>query len=216
MLFDPKSLFATVVLVAISAGCEPVPDPSGGSGSSEGGVPAGCENCEVALECTAAFLTEQQCIDDCVDGLDGAAEVGPACTAAHGVLNDCLTPLNCPDYEEFAAPTQADYPCESEYADQVLHCTFDGQLSPECVAFCDNSVLCSDPPTHDRPFCLALCGKQQNTAAQIGLACKDATNAQLACVGALACDNYQAWAAAAGVGGNYPCATEDQTVGGAC
>ena len=117
-------------------------------------TPQDCvERCDVLVACDDEHPTVDACMENCLTQREGWAEHGTACLDAYAANGYCIGSLTCAQYQEYAVPSTADYPCADTFSEFVNQCFFDGEgPSPECEAYCDVALPCSNPPSVDRPW----------------------------------------------------------------
>jgi hypothetical protein len=184
-------------------------------GEFEDEVTVECEErCAVTQPCTDLYATHGECEATCMSWYDDLAPFGESCVAAQDADSRCIADLSCAEVNEYLSPTDTNYPCQSSFSIYVEECYFDGSFTPPCTAFCDTTLSCADPAQVDWPFCMFQCGAPIRDAGLAGnTTCEDALNEQRACVGALSCAGYQAWADG---DGDYPCQAETNLVNATC
>jgi filamentous hemagglutinin len=172
-----------------------------------GGTPQDCAvRCDVLVACDDEHPSMDACLENCMTQRAGWAEHGTLCLEAYAANGYCLGSLSCTEYQEYAVPTTADYPCVETFSEFVNQCFFEGEgPSPECEAYCDVALSCSNPPSVDRPYCLKQCGEWFYDGAEISQNCVVTVTALVDCVAGLDCAGYAEYDAKQG---EYPCKAE--------
>jgi len=170
-------------------------------------MPQDCiERCDVLVACDDEYATVEACMENCLTQRESWAEHGTLCLEAYAANGYCIGSLTCAEYQEYMAPTTADYPCVGTFLELVNQCLFGGAgPSAECEAYCDVVLPCSNPPSVDRPYCLKQCGQWFYDGAEISQNCVVTVTALVDCVAALDCAGYAEYEAKEG---DYPCKAE--------
>ena len=190
---------------------DPLPMTTGEPPKSDLGVdpPADCTfACDVRSECLGE--SETDCLLSCTSAHAEHTSNSEACVAAYETLLGCVASLSCEEVAQFQTAT-GDYPCAAEEVGVDGACAADTPPPMGCEPLCEATGTCTgqDDPT----ACLTLCGEALTNAESVSASCLQAQEAVFACVAALSCDDYDAWASGAE---DSPCQAEDDALALAC
>jgi hypothetical protein len=207
----------------VGAKCDDVDDPTATASAGDSGPidppdepradlgvspPAQCDGaCAVLSGCLGETITD--CQLECTIARDEATSASAECGAAYDAVLACIAGLDCAGAADYQTAAEG-YPCAVEEDAAFVACS-EEPAAGECDTFCALAAMCDGG---DAATCTALCSETLVTAEGVGADCRAAQVDVFACVGALSCEDYAAWAAAEGEG--YPCAASDEALVGAC